>query len=400
MSAPAAAAPPGEASTATGPTVRSTARTLRGPLLVLLALVLAGVVAGSLAATDASGALDPDAYEPAGARAVAELLRDQGVEVRRAGTIEQVRAADGARTTVLVPFPEALADSELEQLADLQAALVVVSPDDAALAALGVDVTSGLPVDVETRQPACALPVAERAGTAVLGGPSYEAAPGAQAVGCYASGGRATLLALPEDRVVLLGSGAPLTNDRLDEEGNAALALGLLGAGDRAVFLLPQPGRPIADGETPPLSDLVPDGLKLGLVQVAVAVAVLALWRARRLGRVVEEPLPVVVRAAEAIEGRSRLYRAAGARGRAAEQLRAGARDRAARRLGLGLDAPREAVVAAVAARTRREPAAVDALLYGAAPVDDGALVRLADDLHSLSTALTEGAVPPEVAGS
>jgi hypothetical protein len=41
-------------------------------------------------------------------------------------------------------------------------------------------------------------------------------------------------------------------------------------------------------------------------------------------------------------------------------------------------------VVDAVAARTRRAPPDVAALLYGAAPADDAALVRLADDLDAL----------------
>jgi hypothetical protein len=98
----------------------------------------------------------------------------------------------------------------------------------------------------------------------------------------------------------------------------------------------------------------------------------------------VSEPLPVTVRAAEAVEGRSRLYRASRSRGTAAEALRAGARDRLARRLGLGPETTREGMVAAVVARTGSDPVAVDALLYGAAPGGDEALVVLADDLDLL----------------
>jgi hypothetical protein len=110
---------------------------------------------------------------------------------------------------------------------------------------------------------------------------------------------------------------------------------------------------------------------------------------------VVAEPLPVVVRAAEAVEGRSRLYRAARARGTAADALRAGTRDRVVRRLGLSVDTGRAGVVDAVSWRTGRDPAEVDALLYGAAPGEDAALVRLADDLSALEHTLTR-----EVAGS
>ena len=96
------------------------------------------------------------------------------------------------------------------------------------------------------------------------------------------------------------------------------------------------------------------------------------------------EPLPVVVRAAETVEGRSRLYRRSGARGQAAEALRAGVRDRLGTALGLPRRVAPPAVVTAVAARAGRSGPDVAALLYGAAPADDGALVRLADDLDAL----------------
>jgi hypothetical protein len=104
---------------------------------------------------------------------------------------------------------------------------------------------------------------------------------------------------------------------------------------------------------------------------------------------VVTEPLPVVVRAAEAVEGRSRLYRAAGARGPAAEALRAATVDRLVRRVGAAPGGDPGGLVALVVERTGDDPATVHALLYGGAPEDDAALVRLADDLHVLETTLT-----------
>ena len=104
------------------------------------------------------------------------------------------------------------------------------------------------------------------------------------------------------------------------------------------------------------------------MLQLFVALVVLALWRARRLGAVVTEPLPVVVRAAEAVEGRSRLYQASRSRGTAGEALRAGARDRLARRLGLGPETSRQGMVAAVAALPRPTPPPLPPLLYVAPP--------------------------------
>jgi hypothetical protein len=120
------------------------------------------------------------------------------------------------------------------------------------------------------------------------------------------------------------------------------------------------------------------------LVQLVIGVLVLAYARGRRFGPVVREPLPVTVRAAEAIEGLSRLYRRSQDRGHAADVLARASR----RRLGHDLRLPSAAttadVVRAVAERTGRGPAEVLALLDPAVPPDDAALVRLADDLDSL----------------
>jgi len=377
--------------TATGPTARTVARSARGPVLVVLALALTGLLAAALAATGPKGDLDPAAYNPSGSHALAALLEHGGVQVRRVTTVEQVRPAPD--TTVLVPIPQALTAGELERLAGGPGELVLVDAGEEQLRAVGAAAQAAPPVEVADRRPACALPAAVRAGDVDLGGTTYRATGAADTVDCYASGGRATLLRLPVQRLTLLGSGDLLTNERLDRRGNAALALGLLGSGHSVQWVLPHPGgRDTAGGKK--LGDLVPRGLKLAVLELLIAAAVLALWRARRLGPVVTEPLPVVVRASEAVEGRSRLYRAAHARGTAADALRAGTRDRVVRRLGLAPDAGRAATVDAVAARSRRDPAEVDALLYGAAPGDDAALVRLAADLSALEESLTR-----EVAG-
>ena len=373
-------------STATGPTVRSAARSTRGPLLVALAVVLAGVLVGVLAVSGSGGRLDVASYSPGGARAVAELLRARGVQVDRVDSVSGVLAQAGPDATVVLPVPEALADVELEQLAALPTPVLVVAAQQEDLDLLGIDADAGADVDVERRQPACELPAAQLAGEVEIGGTSYEAATG-PSVGCYASGGRATLLQLPEQRVTLLGDGSLLTNDQLDEAGHAALALGLLGAGERVLWLVPQPGRAVA-GDRPQLSDLLADQVPAGALWLLVLAGVVALWRARQLGRVVEEPLPVVVRAAEAVEGRARLYRAAGARETAAEALRAATRDRVVRRVGLPPGAGQPAVVELVAERSGSDPAVLSALLYGGAPADDPALVRLADDLRTLESSL------------
>src|SRR5580693_10575207 len=80
---------------------------------------------------------------------------------------------------------------------------------------------------------------------------------------------------------------------------------------------------------------LVPWPVYLIAIQLCVAALLAAAWRARRLGPLVAERLPVVVRAAETAEGHGRLYHARRARDRAAEQLRAAAAGRLSRFTGL-----------------------------------------------------------------
>ena len=68
--------------------------------------------------------------------------------------------------------------------------------------------------------------------------------------------------------------------------------------------------------------DLIPDNVIWMVVQLWLTVILIALWKGRRIGPLVAEDLPVVVRASETVEGRGRLYRSRRARDRAAQALR------------------------------------------------------------------------------
>jgi hypothetical protein len=112
------------------------------------------------------------------------------------------------------------------------------------------------------------------------------------------------------------------------------------------------------------------------------------LWQGRRLGRLVTEPLPVVVRSAETTLGRAALYRRARARGRAAQVLRAAAGRRIAVRCGLPRTAAPQVVAAVAAEQSGRSTDEVANLLSGPDPRDDDELVRLARALDSLESTL------------
>ncbi|NBM20876.1 DUF4350 domain-containing protein, partial [Streptomyces sp. GC420] len=243
---------------------------------------------------------------------------------------------------------------------------------------------------VTAHRPACDLPAAARAGAAETGLFGY-VTDNPDADACYAAEGDPTLLRLPAANggdTVLLGAPDPLYNDRLDQQGNASLALQLLGSRPHLVWFLPSLSDPTAtgDGGDQSLADLLPSGWSWALLQLTVAAVLTVLWRARRLGPLVTERLPVVVRASESAEGRARLYRKTDARDRAAAVLRSATRARLAPLVGVPhahAHSP-EALIPSVSAQLGDMDRDFHTLLFGPAPSDDTGLVRLADQLDAL----------------
>ena len=390
------ARPPGSRpATLLGPTRAQAWRAVRAPLAIACAILLVALIGAVGLSRAARGFLDPSAANPAGSRALAVLLDQDGVDVRRETQVGAAVADLGAGDTVLVAFPDRLDRRAAREVAATGADFVLVASSRPQDWVDGTERRRGDEAENGTdgvRSPACDLPAAVRAGPAEVAEVSYTAArpPGGDAVLCYADDGLAALVTLVDGggrTVTFLGDSRPLTNDRLDETGNAALALGLLGNDERLVWLLP-PVTASSPQATASLLELVPSGVWWVLGQLAVAVAFAAIWRARRLGPVVPEPLPVVVRAAEATEGRARLYRRFRTAERAGEALREATRARLGRRLGLPRAAPREVLVEAAARRTGRGPGEIDAVLHGGTTAyerpTDASLVRLADALDTL----------------
>ncbi len=392
---PTAAPAPADAPTATStaPTGRGLWRRARWYLLTAALVLLAAVLLAAVNRERQYPPLDPRSYEPTGGHAVVTLLEREGLEVELTGD-PAARPTDAG--TLVLPEPDLLTAEQLTAVAAAHhGRLVLIAPGPAALSALvpGVrtsDENGGLPyAGVRSTAPGCSLPEAVRAGSAHLGGLLYTA--GSRGEGCYPRGHGYPLVAVATGRntdVVVLGSGDLLTNELLKKDGNAALGLGLLGSRPHVTWHLPDYTAPVAEGGRKSFQDYIPEGWTWAGYQLAVAVVLAALWRARRLGPVVSERLPVVVRASETTEGRARLYRRARARGRAADALRRATALRIAPALGVppvaGAPDP-TALCAAVADRLPERPGGdVAALLYGPPPTDDAALLRLADDLDTL----------------
>lgn len=392
----------GSVPTGSAEPTRAAAQIWRRNRLLVAALLGVLLVAALVAITQAGaagGRLDPRSATPEGGRALATLLGDRGVRVDRVTDRAALTTGVTDRTAVFIPFPALLQGDAGRAVADLPAGTVVlVSPPAEILETVTDDVRREGAGGHRVRAPDCTEPAAEAAGSALVGGTTFSTTDGAS---CYRESGDyaplVTGLTRGGARLVAIGTGQPFTNEELDQEGNAALALNLLGADGSASelrWLMPAPG---GSGDEP-ASSILPNWVAPAALQLLLAGLLLALWRGRRLGPPVTEPLPVVVRAAEAVEGRARLYRRAQARDRAAQALRAGALARLVPRLGIdspaGGEPPPEAVVAAVASRSGRPDAEVHAVLFGPPPVDDAGLVRLTDTLDAMVRSTLDPEVP------
>jgi hypothetical protein len=360
--------------------------------LAIAALLLLALAVLMITTTRRTGYLDPAAVDPSGSRAVANVLSDQGVQVTDVRTSADV-AANARGATVLVTDTTLLTTpmvSDVLEAGPTRLVLVDPLPGSPALERLAAGTEF---VDVagdDEVAPGCRWEPAQRAGSAALPGTRYDARtwlPSGAA--CYDRPESAALVVIPErsgrPEVVLLGSAHPLTNEGFDEQGNAALALSLLGSRPDLVWWRPIPSDPALAGQAgESITELVPSWVVPALLQVLVAVALVAWWRSRRLGRLVTEPLPVVVRSGETTAGHARLLHANHARAEAATHLRARSRERIRVRLGLPPGASGARLAAAAAGRSGRSPEQVGFLLYGPEPMTDAQLVTLGHDLEAL----------------
>ncbi|GAB3832811.1 DUF4350 domain-containing protein [Kribbella italica] len=373
-------------STAVGRSVGESWRALRIPLLVTGAIVLGVVILMVATTARTSGPFSPDSAEGSGAKALATLLEGHGVQVTGTEDLDDA-VGSGADRALLIGPSGNLSSSDWRRIASSGwDHLILVRPDREALEVLAPGIenaSSTLPAG--SRSPDCDLPAAVRAGTVTVRGTTYTAPPEAET--CYGDGVNSTVVRLERDgrTVDVIGTQQTFTNAELAEDGNAALALNLLGTHPELVWYLPQYESSNFDDAGDDGPPLIPPDVRYIAWALAFAVFVVALWRGRRLGPVVPEPLPVVVHAAETTEGRARLYRRSRARDRAAAALRESALGKIYKVHSIPRRAEPTAVVSALAARTGMDPAMLYDILYGGPPVDDAALLSLSDALQVLT---------------
>lgn len=375
--------------TATGPTLRQRWGTIRWVLLALAAITAISVVSALLTQPRSGGRMEPDSTSPDGANALVTLLREQGVDVVAADDLADVEREMRPGALLLIAQTYYLVDDDaLRTLADLPGDRLLVEPVSRTREALA----TGVDVAIETSfggEPDCDLREAQRAGDVELGiSETYESSPdGPPLTSCY--DGAVVRYTRDGRTVTLVGTADFMTNSGLLEQGNAALAMNLAGTSDRLVWYAPQQIAGESDTSTS-VVELIPDRVTWIVLQLILVVLLVAWWQSRRIGPLVAEELPVVVRASETVEGRGRLYRSRRARDRSADALRSATLQRTLPRLGLGPQSSPAAVVQAVAARGGGDPAAVAHWLFGPAPGTDAELLELAHQLDHIERQATQ----------
>jgi hypothetical protein len=351
---------------------------------------------------DDPGTMSPTGTGRDGSSRLAALLRERGVTIH---TVTSSAAATqlmlNLDATVFVPTPDLLSPTfaDLAPKVPGRHRIVLVQPGIRSAPLWGF-----LPVGARwaatTTAPACGRDFAEAAGVATMAHHRYAAFE--PTMDCYRHG----LVGTRADgtEVIAVGASDPFRDGRIDEGGNAALALGLL-AGESTVIwvdvhkaeprprtVLPRYQQPErgGDGGFPRAYREMPPALWSSLALLGALGVLLAFVLARRLGPPVREPLPVLIPATENVTGRGRLYARARAHGATLDALRAAA----VRRLATALGPPGTTVtsplpeqgdlVAMVAERSGWAPAAVSETLYGATPGSDAELTRAVVALDSL----------------
>ncbi|HEU5151076.1 MAG TPA: DUF4350 domain-containing protein [Iamia sp.] len=361
-------------------------RGLIGGAVVLLALVAILVLSNPRQDRYSLPPLAPRGTGPDGTAALVALLRQEGADVRVGGL------PDG-RDDIVLQLRETLsgdAAGTLRRWVD-DGGTLVVTDLDADLAATNEGF--GIPVDRPGECPLRALDdvalVEPRLPAAIDVGPGE--------VGCF----RSTELGSDDaglhvraegaGRVVTLAMPTLLTNEALDREDNAVLAVALLAPADGVDVRILDPHRFLGDdGE-------VGDGTVLGalplrgsqaVTQLVIAFLAWGLIRARRLGRPVVEELPVPLPASDLVLASGHLLDRNGDAGDAAERLRRRARRDLGVTLGLGPDPAPDELAAALRSRAGTDAELAHAALL-APVVDEAGLVATSAHLDRLRRELS-----------
>lgn len=343
-------------------------------------------------APTSSARLSTNNAKPEGAKAVAEILRDRGVDVSETGSLSGARSRLGSDGTLVIASYAFLDQAQIDSIIGWHGPVVWLNPGEYDLPLIDSRLTYAWAGDRASVLPQCTLDAAQRAQSIVTEGQRISLTRAtALATTCYVDGfGSGVLTQIEREGappMTVVAAPSFMTNADLALEGNAALALNLLGIRDKVAWYVGSPfdtSTLTSKGEGVTLR--APAWTNAAILALALTFLVAAMWRGRRMGALVTEPLPVVVPGSEATKGRARLYRRGRASGHASAALRAGAARRLSTRLGLGPHATPTEIVTAASSATGRESTVTHELLYGPPPRDESAMLDLVRRLDALES--------------
>ncbi|MBA5846950.1 DUF4350 domain-containing protein [Gordonia amicalis] len=406
-------------SIAPAPPKRGTPRWIWVLVVVLVVAVTGAIALLGVSALTVFGAepgpgvsYDPDNPRPQGARALAQIIDDHGGDLHQARGLDEF--TDSPRpessTTVVVSSVGALNPGTAQQFMDRVSdahRVILIAPQDNALSLLRLPVRleyGGAPTAVLA---GCTTTEIADDDTITGGALGYStSAPGATS--CFTTGTASNVLIVPATSTrpeIVVVSGDMLINENLALRDNAGVATRLFASAHDILWYVPLFTDEVASAQEE--SD-IPEALGPLVVLAAFAVLVLMLWRGRRFGALVTEPLPAVVKAIETTQARGRMYHKARADARAAAALRIHTLTSLASYLGLPYDAGRatdelaapewetmvapgetadsavHAIITTVVSVTGRDLPQVRTLLAGPLPTTDTGLVVFTSELTAL----------------
>ena len=365
-------------------------------ILIVALAVGAGIANTVLAGRNDQRSYSPDSLEKDGVAALAAVLEQSGVQL-----VHVQKAADlapSAETTVVLTQPDYLSETDAKKVRDSGATVILLGSAywwDPEIWGFSVNAWTSeaysedmLVEDALVREDSCPLlglveDDADGSTVAPVSQILYddESLPSERCFAFDDGYGWARSASYPN--VEYYGAGLSLTNEFLDQYSNAGVALRLLSRHSTVLWLEGYASEEFV-GEGDISYGSLPQWFTLSVAALLLSGLWFAAYKARRFGKLVAEPMPVVVPAEEANEGRARLYQANSAAAHSANVLRAAFISRYASRLGIAPGASPDAVTRAFTAATGQPARAVSDALYTHPVNTDSDLAHVAAALSSL----------------
>ncbi len=365
--------------------------TALGALLIVFILLSLLRILG----TPEGGLLNPNNPRPSGGKALAELLRQQGVEVTKITSQAELERLAGADTTVLVTDGNAYNANYDAVLIDTPADVVMVThnapgflneegnhrlsltkttdkistphcDDTDAVASARVSAESYFYIEADAPVTMC-FPLGDDPAAQVAAGSNFK-------TGVLV---RWTINGYPR---AAISEPAMFTNAELADHGHAALGMRLLGKHKTLLWYTP------GAQTTPSFLTYSPQWYRSIMWLLLFVAAVGVVWKFPRFGPVASERLPVVVKGGEIVRGVGRLYQRNRDFPHAASLLQQATVRRLATHLGVSTQPNLDALLGTVAQRSPRSAAEINHLLVERSATSARELTELAQQLAQLES--------------